>query len=716
MKQVLQDRRTGEIVVVELPDPIRTPGRIHVRTRASVISAGTESALAAATGRSLLQRVADKPELLRKGLATLRERGLGALREQIDAKYAGFEPLGYSCAGAVIEGDPEAPGLPAGARVACGGIGYAMHAELVAVPHRLCARVPDNVDDETAAYATIGAIAMQGVRQAGVSLGENIVVIGLGLVGLLTAQLLKAAGCRVIGSDPSEAARTRALLNGCERAVGLADAPAAVADATRGIGADAVLICAAAPDSGPVALAGELARSRGRVVMVGATGMEIPRELYFRKELSFALSRSYGPGRYDPTYEESGVDYPVDYVRFTEQRNMLAFLDLAASGAISVANLTTHRFPLADAPKAYALLKERAVDRAGIVLIYPAESAPVRNMIWRESNPPGAGSPAVSLIGTGAYAGGVLLPLLREHGDVALRGVAARRPDQAASTASRFGFAFSASGIDQLLEDRETNVVIIATRHDSHADLAAAALAAGKHVWIEKPLALDEAGLDRVREARAKGGGLLAVGFNRRFSPLSAALRALRENGGPAMIAIRVNAGRLPPTHWTQDPAVGGGRLLGEGCHFFDYLCFLTGSTPRSVFAVGLASERPDLPARSNFSVTVAFADGSVGHVIYSSDGGANMPKERIELFCGGKSATLDDFRSLTIFDERSAHTETLRAQDKGQRAMLAAFLDAVRGRKPFPVHPEAFFTSTRLTLAAQQSLDSGQQIRLHPD
>lgn len=716
MKQVLQERRSGEIVVVDLPDPIRTPGRIHVRTRASVISAGTESALAAATGRSLLQRIADKPELLRKGLTTLRERGLGALRDQIDAKYAGYEPLGYSCAGVVIEGDPEAPELPAGARVACGGIGYAMHAEHVVVPHRLCARVPDRVDDETAAYATLGAIAMQGVRQAGAALGENIAVIGLGLVGLLATQLLKAAGCRVIGVDPAEAARDRARLNGCERTADLANAPAAVADATRGIGVDAVLICAAASDSGPVALAGELARSRGRVVMVGATGMEIPRELYFRKELSFALSRSYGPGRYDPTYEEGGADYPVEYVRFTEQRNMQAFLDLAASGAISVTNLTTHRFPLTDAPKAYALLKDRAIDRAGIVLTYPADSTPVRKIVLREAKPAGAGSPGVSLIGAGAYAGSVLIPLLREHSDVALRGVAARRPDQAASTATRFGFAFSASGIEQLIADRDSNIVLIATRHDSHADLAAAALAAGKHVWVEKPLALDEAGLARAREAHAKGGGLLAVGFNRRFSPLSASLRALRETGGPAMITIRVNAGRLPPTHWTHDPTVGGGRLLGEGCHFFDYLCFLTGSVPRSVHAGGLASERPDLPIRSNFSATVAFADGSVGHVIYSSDGGASMPKERIELFCGGKSAALDDFRSLTIFNERSAHTESLRTQDKGQRAMLAAFLDAVRGRHPFPVQPEAFFTSTRLTLAAQQSLDSGQPIRLHPD
>lgn len=699
----------------DVPDPVRVPGRLLVRVSASVISAGTESALAAATGRSLLQRIADKPELLRKGWTTLRERGLRALQDQIESKYAGFEPLGYSCAGRVIEGDPEAPGLLAGTRVACGGIGYAMHAEQVVVPHRLCAHVPDSVDDETAAYATLGAIAMQGIRQARVEIGEHVVVVGLGLIGLLATQLLKAAGCRVIGVDPSEPARARAERNGCMRTADPAEAIAMVADLTRGVGADAILICAAAPDSGPVTLAGELARSRGRVVMVGSTGMEIPRELYFRKELTFSLSRSYGPGRYDPTYEEGGVDYPVDYVRFTEQRNMQAFLDLAAAGAISVANLTTHRFPLADAPKAYALLKDRAVDRAGIVLTYPAEPTLARTVNLREEKARAVGSPGVSLIGAGAYAGSVLLPMLREHADVALRGVAARRPDQAASMASRFGFAFSASGIEQLLDDRDTQVLFITTRHDSHADLAAAALAAGKHVWVEKPLALDEADLDRVRDAHAKCGGILAVGFNRRFSPLSAPLRALRESGGPALITIRVNAGRLPPTHWTQDPAIGGGRLLGEGCHFLDYLCFLTGSTPRSVFAAGIGSERVDLPARSNFNVTVAFADGSIGHLLYSSDGSVQMPKERVELFCGGKSGVLDDFRSLTIFDEKGAHTETLRAQDKGQRAMLAAFLEAVRGRKPFPVQPEEFFTSSRLTLAAQQSLDSCQLIHLHP-
>ena len=711
MKQVLQDRRTGDIIVAELPAPQRVDGHLLVEVRASVISAGTEGVLVAATGRSLWQRIAEKPELLKKGVDTLKARGLAALRNQIESKYAGYEPLGYSCAGVVREGDPAAAGLAPGGRVACGGIGFASHAETILVPHRLCARVPDNVDDETAAYATLGAIAMQGVRQAGVVLGEHVAVIGLGLVGLLTAQVLRAAGCTVTGIDPAPAARARGKANGCAATTDRDGAREAVLQATRGLGADAVLICAATEASDPVVLAGELARSRGRVVMVGATGMELPRELYFRKELTFALSRSYGPGRYDPTYEEAGVDYPPDYVRFTEQRNLQAFLDLAAVGAISVSALTTHRFSIADAPQAYALLRDPAVERAGILLTYAEKPAPAAPAAVRAPATRPAGTPGISFIGAGGYAENVLLPLLRESG-AALRGVAARRPDRAASAGARFGFAFHTADPGAILDDPDTHAVFIASRHDSHAAYTIAALNAGKHVWTEKPLVLREDELERVAAALDASSHVLAVGFNRRFSPLTAKLKAWLPPGSPWMATIRVNAGHLPPEHWTQDPAAGGGRLLGEGCHFLDYLCHLADAPPVRVHSEALRSERRDLPAASNFAITVSFRNGAVGQLLYASEGAASLPKERIEVFCGGRAAVLEDFHRLTLHDARGQTDASLARQDKGQVEMLRAFLAALRGAE-FPLTRDAILTTARLTLAAQRSLERGEPVAL---
>lgn len=712
MKHVLQDKKTGQIVVADLPVPARTEGALLVRVHASVISAGTEGAMVAATGRTLLQRVADKPDLIRKGLQTLKTRGLDGLRSQIEGKYSGYEALGYSCAGEVMESDPTASGIRPGQHVACGGIGYANHAEVVAVPHRLCAIVPDNVDSETAAYATLGAIAMQGFRQSGATLGENVAVIGLGLVGLLAAQLLRAAGCRVIGIDPSASARRRGMACGCIAAVDNAQANESTLEATRGLGADAVLICAATSSSDPVALAGEIARSRGRVVMVGATGMEIPREQYYRKELSFLLSRSYGPGRYDPTYEEAGIDYPADFVRFTEQRNLQSFLDLAAAGAISVKDITTHRFGIDDAANAYALLSDRTIERVGIVLQYPHEKPLAA--VAPPARPHGVtGRNGIGFIGAGGYAEAVLLPELKHHDGVVLRGVCTRQPARAASAMARFGFAFTASDAEGVLADTETGTLFITTRHDSHADYALAALKARKHVWVEKPLALSLDQLHALRREHASSGVHLAVGFNRRFSPLSGMLRATIAPGSPVMIAYRVNAGHLPPEHWTQDAATGGGRLLGEGCHFLDYLCFLANAKPLTVNTAGLCSDRKDLPAASNFAVTVTFDNGSVGQLLYAAEGASSLPKERIEVFSGGTAAVLDDFVSLVLHTKRGERTERLRQQDKGQRAMITAFIAATQGRGEFPLSADAVLTSTLLTLAAQESLITGKPVDL---
>lgn len=715
MKQVLQELAGGRIVVADVPDVEPGPGLVLVRVETSLLSAGTEGAQVAAAGRSLLQRVLDNPALVHRGWEAARQRGLRALRDQVEGKTSGYQALGYSCAGTVLAADPAFPEFPVGARVACAGIGYANHAERVAVPGRLCARIPDGVPSDVAAYATLGAIALQGLRQAQVQVGETVAVVGLGLVGLLTVQLLKAAGCQVVGIDPAPPARQRALDGGCARVAAGEHAAEAVQAVSRGIGADAVIICAAAPDSSPVQLAGEVARSRGRVVMVGATGMEIPRELYFRKELTFALSRSYGPGRYDATYEELGWDYPVDHVRFTEQRNLQAFLDLADGGRITPAQLTTHRFPLADAEQAYALLKDRAADRAGILLTYPATERPALRRLDLKPVAVAGGDLGVGFVGAGEYACGVLLPLLRRVDHVALRGIATRQPAHGLSAASRFGFAFATAAADEVWREAATAAVFITTRHDSHARYAVDALAAGRHVWVEKPLALQLPELQAVAEAvRAHPASVLAIGFNRRCSPLVQALQQ-RLPEAPRLITCRINAGYLPPDHWTHDPVMGGGRLLGEGCHFFDLLCCLAGAPPVTVHTVALATDRRDLPPSANFAATVQFANGAVGQLQYSSAGPRALPKERVEVLGGGAAAVIEDFTRLTTYDHAGVHAETLRAQDKGQAELLRRFVAAARGQGSRPLETREILVSSALTLAAQDSLTRGAPVPLQP-
>jgi threonine dehydrogenase-like Zn-dependent dehydrogenase len=522
MKQVLQNLQTGAVVVTEVPDPAPSRGRVLVRVGASLLSAGTESAQVAKARQSLLEKIRAKPQLLRQGLEELRDRGLAGIREKLASKYEGFAELGYSCAGTVVDAGDARGSIAPGTLVSCAGVGHANHAEFVSVPRLLTAVAPEGVTAESAAYATVGAIAMQGVRQAAVTVGENVAVIGLGLVGLLAVQLLKAAGCRVVGVDPSPKARERGQACGCDLAVPLDQGVDAALTLSGGVGADAIIICAATSDSSPVELAGQMARSRGRVVMVGATGMTVPRDDYYLKELSFTLSRSYGPGRYDRHYEEEGHDYPVDYVRFTEQRNMRAFLELLQKGQVDTARLTTHRFPVEEAPAAYALLNNRGVDRVGILLTYAATApAPSRfSMPVAAAKPVGGDSIGIGFIGAGAYAQGMLLPMLKQRPGVALRAVMTRSGSHALHAAQRFGFETVCSRTEEILANPAVQLVFITTRHDSHAALTCQALRAGKHVWVEKPLTLTLEELKAVWDTlRQHPSARLVVGFNRPFSP-----------------------------------------------------------------------------------------------------------------------------------------------------------------------------------------------------
>lgn len=708
MKQVLQDLKTGAITVAETPDPAPGRGRVLVRVQASLLSAGTESAQVAKARQSLLAKIRAKPQLLRQGLEVLRDRGLSGLQEQVASKFEGFAELGYSCAGTVVDAGGDDSGLAPGTLVACAGAGVANHAEFVSVPLLLTAAAPEGVSAEAAAYTTVGAIAMQGVRQARVQLGEYVAVIGLGLVGLLTVQLLRAVGCRVAGIDPSERARQRGLAAGCDQVAGPDQAGEAVLSISGGCGADAVIICAATTESSPVELAGRLARSRGRVVMVGATGMTVPREDYYLKELSFTLSRSYGPGRYDRHYEEEGRDYPLDYVRFTEQRNMRTFLELAQKKQIDTAQLTTHRFPVEEAPAAYALLNDRSVDRVGILLNYThAAPAPARFAIQvAPAKPASRGTVGVGFIGAGAYAQSMLLPLLKGRPDVALRSVMTRNGSHALHAARRFGFEKVCTRTEEVFDDPTVQLVFISTRHDSHAGLLCRALRAGKHVWVEKPLALTMEELHEARQAmRDCPAGRVVVGFNRPFSRSAAWLLGRFGTAAPRMMLYRVNAGFIPKDSWVHDPRLGGGRLLGEGCHFFDFLRHAAGAEAESVQVETPAGDRADLQATGNFAATVRFANGSVGQLLYSAQGAPGMGKEYFECFAGQMCGALQDYRSAEFHQGNQRANCPRHGQDKGQGALLDAFIRSLREGAPPPMRPEDLLESSVLTLAAQQSL-----------
>lgn len=733
MKQLLQSIRSGETAVVDVPAPSAGPGQVLVRAGASLVSAGTERMVVDFAQKSLLAKARSRPDLVRQTVEKARREGLLATLEAVQNRLDQPMPLGYACAGTVIAVGAGVEAVQPGDRVACAGGGYAVHAEIVAVPQTLVVRVPEGVSDEAAAFTTLGAIALQGARLAELKLGESAAVIGLGLLGQLAVQILKAAGCVVAGTDPQPDRVALARRTGADAAATGPEEFAALCMAlTGGRGVDAVLICADTPSSQPVELAGEVARDKGVVVAVGAVGTAVPRRSYYYKELDFRISRSYGPGRYDPGYEDEGRDYPYAYVRWTEQRNMEAVVGLMGAGRLDVAPLTTHRFPIDEAPRAYELITAKGGEPfLGVLLTYPGTAEPAGVVELRPAgraahpapSPPGADGVRLGLIGAGAYASATLLPALKDVREVALVGVASARGVTARVAADRFGFAYCATDARAILDDPAINTVAILTRHNMHARQAIEALVAGKHVFVEKPLCLSEDELGaveaayaaahaRARDAGAPGPALM-VGFNRRFAPMVVALKqqlaGVRE---PLMLTCRVNAGYIPPDHWTQDRAVGGGRLLGEGCHFVDLLIFLAGSRVSRVEARAL----PDGGRYSgdNLLVTLAFADGSLGSLAYTAGGDRGFGKEALEVFGGGLAARLDDYRTLSVRrgDTRVEQTARLRA-DKGHRAEWRALAAHLGGRGPAPIPFDEIAHSTRVTLAARRSLELGAPVEL---
>jgi predicted dehydrogenase/threonine dehydrogenase-like Zn-dependent dehydrogenase len=707
MKQVLQHLRDGTTEVADVPAPRLDTGQLLIRTTRSLVSPGTERMLLDFGKGSLIEKARQQPDKVRMVLDKVRTDGLRATVESVRNKLDQPLALGYCNAGRVMEVGPGVTGFAVGDRVASNG----KHAEVVSVPVNLCAKVPDRVPEDAAAFTVLGAIALQGIRLAAPTLGETIAVTGLGLIGLLTVQLLRAHGCRVLGLDFDRERLALAERFGAET-VDLsagADAVRVATAFTRGSGVDSVIITASTKSSDPVHQAALMCRKRARIVLVGVTGLELSRVDFYEKELTFQVSCSYGPGRYDANYEQKGLDYPIGFVRWTEQRNFEAVLDMLADGRVDVAPLISHRFAISDAGRAYEIIGG-AEPSLAVLLTYPdaeAHSEALRSRTMVLPRRPSAilvrsGDPApvtIGVIGSGNYATASLIPALKAAG-ARLGTIASSGGVSGVHAARKFGFAVTTTDYLTMLHDPELDALVIATRHDSHARLVIEALAAGKHVFVEKPLALTADDIDAIDRAyrgvwASERAPRLMVGFNRRFAPQVVRMRTLLEaQPGPKSMIMTVNAGAIPTTHWTQDSGIGGGRIVGEACHFIDLLRHLTGSPIVSSHRQAMASETGD-----TVSLTLTFADGSLGTIHYFANGNKAFPKERLEVFAGDRILRLDNFRSLTGYGWKKFSAMNLWRQDKGQKACVAAFLDAIRRGGPDPIPYDEIVEVSRFSI-----------------
>ena len=722
MKQLLQDLRSHEVVVEEVPPPSCLPDGVLVKSAASLISSGTERATISLGGRSLFGKAFERPDLVRQVFRRLKTAGvtdvIATVRSRLDSSIA----LGYSSAGVVLEVGAGVNEFVVGDVVACAGAGYASHAEVNWVPKNLCVKIPPNASCESAASVALGAIALQGVRLAEAKLGERVAVIGLGLVGQLVAQILHVAGCVVWGLDPDpdrvKLARELGADFACENRNWEQSPWSALCQ--HGHGADAVILTAATRSAEPIELAGRLARDRGIVVLVGDVRADIPRELYYKKELQLRYSRSYGPGRYDPEYEECGRDYPHAFVRWTEKRNMEAFLELVAQQKVRVEPLLTHRFNIAAASEAYRLLSgERKEKYVGILLTY-ADAPPqekrvlFRQDLQRRSEPRGTcETVGVGWIGAGTFSRAKLIPALQKISGVRFVGLANATGISAQRAARNFGFGYCCTDANEILDDPAINAVFIGTRHHLHASLVIGALNRGKHVFVEKPLCVNEAELNQIAEAYARSGRILTVGFNRRYSPFAADCTDLFKGRiGPLSMLYRVNAGRLPSGHWVHHPTQGHGRVIGEICHFVDLMGFLSSSLPVEVQAWPV--DHLDANPEDNIHVHIRFADGSRGEILYLSSASASVSKERIEVFGQGRTAICEDFRTCHFYRGNQHRRERSFFHKKGHREELRAFVAAVKHGVESPVPFESLYASTLATFRIRESLQCGRALPVH--
>jgi polar amino acid transport system substrate-binding protein len=698
-----------------------------VRNSFSAISSGTERARAELSKKSVFAKARERPDLARQVLDRARREGIRATHQTVKRKLTEATAVGYSSAGEVVELGAGASGFEVGDHVACAGGGHANHAEIVSVPANLCAKVPDGVSLEAASLTTVASIALHAIRLAHARVGDRIAVVGSGLVGQLAVRLLQAGGSEVVALDIDPARVERARAAGVAHAfVADDDATRRVLDATGGVGVDAVVVTAAAPSNEPLLTAAAIARDRGTIVLVGDVPVNLPRRLLYEKELLFRVSRSYGPGRYDREYEERGLDYPIGYVRWTEKRNMEAILALQGSGRLELDDLIDEIIPVEEAPRAYERLLSPVGQRSeGALLLSYGPSRDVSDEPLIHETPsagvvtaPLSGTTLpirIGLIGPGSFALRVLVPAFARAG-ARLELVGGGSGPSAAAAGPEFDFARIAPNAEALIADDGVDAVVIATRHSTHAELTVRALEAGKHVFCEKPLVLSRDELEAVLSTAARAGRVLAVGFNRRFSPMLGELREfIGVANGSLSASYRVSAGRLSADHWAHDLDEGGGRLLGEGCHFVDSLTFLAGAPVERVYATGYGAPKLPVQARDNVAIELTFSNGSIGTILYVSDGSSRVPKERVEAFSGNRTAILDDYRALELFEAARKRATHEKRQEKGHQHEVDAFLTAVeRGEPPVPLDELA--NVSLATLAIVESIKTGRSVRLVPD
>jgi predicted dehydrogenase/threonine dehydrogenase-like Zn-dependent dehydrogenase len=713
MKQLTQKLSNGEMLVQDVPPPILRKGMVLVKNHFSLISAGTEGSTAQTARKSLIGKAKERPQQVKQVLEVFAQQGPLQTYRAIVKKLEAYSPLGYSCAGEVIGLGEEVSTFNIEDKVACAGIGYANHAEIVAVPVNLCVKLNKSADLKKAAYNTLGAIALQGVRQADLRLGETCVVIGLGLLGQLTCLMLKASGIRVIGIDINSTP-VEIALNHCADIAFTRDTPGIeeqIFQFTNGLGADAAIISAATSSTDPINFAGAILRKKGIVVILGAVPTGFDRDPYwYKKELELRMSCSYGPGRYDLNYEEKGIDYPAPYVRWTEKRNMEAFQQLLFEDKIIIDYLTTHEFNFQDSPKAYNMIVKKKEPYLGIILKYDLQTLLFENGKLIITRPKPVEKINLAFIGAGSYAQGNLLPNIpRKNKNITRKGIMTNTGTTSKRVAERFGFEYCTSNEDDILKNDEINTVFIATHHDSHAEYLIKSLKNQKHVFVEKPLCLNEPELEQITNVKLSNENLqLLVGFNRRFSSLSEILKKHIDNGPMTMI-YRVNGGKIPGDSWIQDIKTGGGRIIGEACHFIDYLTWLNGSIPIIVYATSLTDAENK---NDTVNIHLTFANGSTGIIAYYANGPKTLPKEYIEVFHSGTAGIVNDFKELKIFGKK-IFKKKLFNQDKGQLQMVERFFNSIITANiliPF----NEIVAVTRTSFAILESLKTGLPVKIN--
>ena len=713
MQQITQELKSGHMEILEVPFPALGKGQVLVRNHYSVISAGTEGKTVTDAHKGYIAKARSRQKEVNQVIEMIKAQGFKQAYQTVMNKLEIPSSLGYSCAGVVIAVGEGVENFKIGDKVACGGA-TAVHADVVAVPVNLCVKVPENIKLKQAAFSTIAAIAIQGIRQADLRVGESCVITGLGLIGQITLQVLNAAGIKTIGIDISDIQVQAALKNGAVIALnrnqeGLEKI---IYEATRGFGADAMIITAATSSLDPVDLAGELLRKKGKVVIVGAVPTGFSREKYYRKELDLRMSSSYGPGRYDPNYEEKGIDYPIGYVRWTENRNMQSFIDLLETKKINIENLITHIFPLEEAANAYQMIVAKTEPFSGILIQYETDKEIKEKIQLKESKIDPA-VPCVGFIGAGSFAQNMLLPKLK--GLCNLVGVTTARGNTTRYVADKYKFSYCTNKPEDLLSDKDINTLFIATRHDSHADYVIKSIRAGKNVFVEKPLAMTKDQLELIRQVydemystsvvNRQSPVHLMVGFNRRFSPFIQRVKKLFLDTQPKALQFRINAGSVPKEHWINDPQSGGGRIIGEACHFIDLAMYLAGSRITSVYA---SSKLDSDYINDTVAMNLTFENGSTASISYFSNGNKKLPKEILEIFCDGTVAIIDDFRKLTIYGKKNSVIKG--RQDKGHQEELISFLGAIKEGKVTPIGFDELYMST---LAAFYVLDSIKERRI---